>query len=140
MRPDTQLFLHVLGATALFGAVGTVAVLGLAARRTTEQAALARAALVATLFVAVPSWALMLIFGSWTKAREGWPGGIAWIELGSGIASAGILVLLATSGLAYWWLRRPASAWQPAAIGAVSTGYLVALGVAWWVMTAKVPT
>jgi hypothetical protein len=140
MRPDLQLFLHVLGATALFGSLGTVATLGLAARWRAEQAALATAALVTTIFVAVPSWVVMLVFGAWTKSKEGLPGSVSWIELGNGIAQAGIVVLLAACALAYWWMRRPASAWQPLVLGLVSSGYLIALGVAWWAMTAKVPS
>jgi hypothetical protein len=140
MRPDFQLFVHVLAATALFGSFGALATFGLAGRGRPERARLATAALVTTFFVAVPSWGLMLVFGSWTKSKEGLPGGISWIDLGSGIASAGIVVLLAVSALGYWWLRRPTGSWQPLVLGLVSTGYLFALGVAWWAMTAKVPS
>jgi hypothetical protein len=82
----------------------------------------------------------MLVFGSWTKSREGLHGGISWIDIGSGVASVGIVVLLAVSALAYWWMRRPAGSWQPLLLGLVASGYLLALGVAWWVMTAKVPS
>jgi hypothetical protein len=82
----------------------------------------------------------MLVFGSWTKSREGWPNTIEWLRLGIGIAVAGIFVLLAIAALSFAWLRRPSTTWLPTAVGALSAGYAVALGVAWWVMTTKVPS
>jgi hypothetical protein len=138
MRPELQLFLHVLGAIALFGAIATLAVLGLAARRLTEQGPLAKAALVTTIAVGVPAWVVMLTFGSWTKANEGLAGTVGWIRGPSAIAFAGMVVLLAQAAISYSWLRRPAGGWQPAVLGLISGVYLLALGVAWWMMTAKV--
>jgi hypothetical protein len=139
VRPDAQLFLHVLGATSLFGGVAAVAILALAGRRRPQHASpLAAASLVATLAVAVPAWALTVVFGSWTKSKEGLPGSIGWLRIGNGIATAGILVLLVLAGCAYGWSRRPADRRLPAVLVLVSLGYLAALGVAWWVMTAKV--
>lgn len=138
MRAELQLFLHVLGATVLFGAIATLGVLGLASRRVTEQGLLAKAALIATIAVGVPAWVVMLTFGSWTKAKEGLPGTIGWIRTPNAIAFAGMIVLLAAAGISYSWLRRPAGAWQPAVLSAIAAGYMLALGVAWWMMTAKV--
>lgn len=140
MRPDLQLFLHVLGAVALFGAVAAVAILGFAGRRPDGRARLAGASLRTLIFVAVPAWAVMLAFGSWTKSKEGLPGGIEWLKIGSAIAAAGIAVLLATAAIAYAWTRRPSDGRLPLALGVLATGYLAALAVAWWVMSAKVPT
>ncbi len=138
MRPELQLFLHVLGAIALFGAIATLAVLGLAGRRLIDRAPLAKAALITTIAVGVPAWVVMLSFGSWTKANEGLPGTIGWIRTPSAIAFAGMFVLLAAAAISYSWLRRPAGGWQPQVLSAISVGYIVALGVAWWMMTAKV--
>ncbi|HEX4518615.1 MAG TPA: hypothetical protein VH063_03440 [Gaiellaceae bacterium] len=138
MRPEFQLFLHVAGATALFGAIATLCVLGLSAGRVVAQGLLARAALVTTIAVGVPSWIVMLAFGSWTKSKEGLSGSIGWLSTPIAIAGAGIFVLLAAAALSYAWWRRPASSWQPLALGVISGGYIVALGVAWWMMTAKV--
>jgi hypothetical protein len=81
---------------------------------------------------------LTLVFGAWTKSKEGLPDGISWVDLGVGVAQAGIVVLLASAALAYAWFRRPGNTRLPLALGLVSTGYLLALGVAWWVMSAKV--
>jgi hypothetical protein len=138
MRPDAQLFLHIVGATALFGSLLTVAVLGLVGRRQTEPASFAGASLVTTIAFAVPAWVLMFAFGSWTKSKEGLPDAIAWVEQPAAIAVAGIFVLVAAAGTAYSWKRSPESAWQPLALGLIALGYTVALGAAWWMMTAKV--
>jgi hypothetical protein len=137
MRPELQLFLHVLGAIALFGSFATLGVLAFAGRRLTEGGLLAKAALVTTIAVGVPAWALTLIFGSWTKANEGLPGTVGWIRAPSAIAFAGMFVLLGAAAISYSWLRRPAG-WQAPALGLVSGAYIVALSVAWWMMTAKV--
>jgi hypothetical protein len=138
MKPELQLFLHVLGAIALFGAIATLGVLGLAARRLTDRGPLPKAALITTIAVGVPAWVVMLTFGSWTKANEGLPGTVGWIRIPNAIALAGMFVLLAAAGISYSWLRRPAGGWQPALLGLLSAGYILALGVAWWMMTAKV--
>ena len=140
MRPDTQLFLHVLSATALFGSTLALMVLGLAGGRVAERRPLALGALATTLAVGVPSWAVMLAFGTWTKSDEGWPSGLQWLEIGTGVADAGIVVLLALAGLSYAWLHRPASTRLGPVVGLIAFGYAVALGVAWGVMTTQVPS
>ncbi len=138
MRPDAQLFLHILGATALFGSLLTVAVLGLVGRRQAEPASFAGASLVTTLGFAIPAWVLMFVFGSWTKSKEKLPDTVDWVKQPVAIAVVGIFVLAASAGIAYSWKRKPASTWQPLALGLVALGYTVALGAAWWMMTAKV--
>jgi hypothetical protein len=140
MRPDFQLFLHVLGAAALFGSTLCLVVLAAASRSRAEPRPLAFGALATTLAVAIPAWVLMLAFGHWTKSKEGWPSGLDWLQLGTGIADAGLLVLLASAGLSFAWLRRPAAAWLPGALGLLAAAYTFALGVGWWVMTTKVPS
>jgi hypothetical protein len=140
MRPELQLYVHVLAATALFGSLATVAVLGVAGRRLPRREALAVASLRATLAVAVPAWALMFVFGSWTRSKEGVPSSTEWLRIGIGVAVAGIAVLLVLSAVAYAWTRRPGSAGLPGLLALVSGGYLVALAVALWVMTTKLPS
>ena len=140
MRPDAQLFLHILAATALFGSTLTLVALGLASGRVAAPRSLALGAVATTLAVAVPSWIVMFVFGTWTKSNEGWPSGLQWIQIGSGVAVAGIFVLVGEAALAYAWLRRPASSMLGPVIGVVAAGYAVALGVAWWVMTTKLPS
>jgi uncharacterized membrane protein len=63
IRPDSwnlPLFLHVLGATVLFGATATVAIVGFAGRARTQHAAmLARVGFRTFLVGIVPGWILM---------------------------------------------------------------------------------
>jgi uncharacterized membrane protein len=138
MRPELQLFLHIVGATALFGSLLTVAVLGLTGRRQSDPASFAGASLVAIVGFAVPAWVLMFAFGSWTKSKEGLPDSVDWVSQPASIAVAGIFVLAAALGVASSWKRRPESTWQPLTLGLITLGYTVALGAAWWMMTAKV--
>jgi hypothetical protein len=138
--PDTQLFLHVLGAMLLFGATATVAVLALAARGREEQRPLARAAFFTLLALALPSWVLMFVFGTWTESELDITGEPGWIELGFRISDFGLIALLVSTGLAYLWTRRARPGWHVTAVGILTGLYLVALAVAWWAMSAKVPS
>jgi len=139
VRPDLQVYVHVVASIALFASIGVVNVVSFAAQRRSEQHQLARVAFVSLAAVAVPSWILMLVFGAWSKSNEGWPDAVRWLQIGSGVAGAGIAVIVIATGLAFWWTRKPTGGWQPVALSAVSSVYLVALAVAWWVMTAKTP-
>jgi hypothetical protein len=141
LRPHFQLLLHIVGAVALVGATATVGIVGfagLAARFQAGRNRLARVALGTTLLAGVPAWTLMLVFGSWTKSREGLPDTLDWIRIGSGVADGGILFLVAAAGVSFSWARRPDGGRQPLILGVLATAYLVALAVAWWAMTAKV--
>ena len=137
---DAQLFLHILGAITLFGATSAVAVLALFGRHRENQLPLARASLWISLALAIPAWVVMLGFGYWTKSKMSWPEGTGWIDLGAGVADLGLLALLAAAGLSYAWTRRPAPGWPVTALGIVTSVYVVALAVAWWAMSAKVPS
>jgi len=140
MRPDAQLFVHVLGATVLFGATGVVAVLGLAGRTTSNPLPLARATFLTLLVLVLPAWAVTVGFGTWTESKENLPDGLAWVDIGVRVTDIGLILLLVTTGIAFRWQRRPGAAWAGTAVGALATLYLVALAVAWWVMSTKVPT
>jgi len=137
---ETQLFVHILGAILLFGATAAVAVLALVGRNREEQAPLARASLFTVFALAIPGWVATLGFGYWTKSDMNWPDGIGWIDLGAGVANAGLFVLLAAAGLSYLWTRRPAGGWFVSVLGAMAAAYLIALAVAWWAMSARVPS
>ena len=80
---------------------------------------------------------MLFAFGSATKSQEHLPSGVNWVTVPTAIAGAGLVVLLASTGAAFAWSRRPQETWQPRAVGVLSGAYLVALAVAWWVMTAK---
>jgi hypothetical protein len=140
VRPDAQIFVHVLAATVLFGATAAIAVLGFAARSRADRLTLARASLRTVLVLAIPAWALTLAFGSWAESKGNWPDGIGWIDLGAGVTDAGLVILLALAAIAFRWSRRPETSWAPTAVAALASLHLAALAVAWWVMTAKVPT
>ncbi len=139
MRPELQLFLHVAAATALFGAIAALCVLGLGTRRLVEHGPVAEAALATTIAVAVPAWMVMLVFGSWTKSKEGLSGSIDWSGSRTRSRSPASPSCSRRAAIAYAWLRRPASRGLPLALARLlAAGYLVALGVAWWLMSAKV--
>jgi hypothetical protein len=138
--PEAQVFIHVLGAITLFGATGAVAVLALAARGRAEQAPLARASYWTLLVLALPAWLLTVVFGSWVESAGDWPEGLGWLDLGAAIGDAGLLVLLLAAFLAFRWQRGATSARLPTAICVLTSLYLVALAVAWWVMSTKTPS
>jgi hypothetical protein len=140
VRPDSwnvPLFLHIFGAIALFGAMGTALTLAWAGRRAGSPSVLAHGAFGTLLLVALPAWLLMFVFGSVTESREHLPDGVNWVEVPSMIASVGLLVLLAATGAAFSWRRSPAGIWQPRALAVLSAAYIATLALAWWVMTTK---
>ena len=60
-----------------------------------------------------------------------------WVGIGFAVADAGLLVLLVTSGVAFWW-RRSRQAGSPAGSSPGLAGlYLVLLAVAWLAMSGK---
>jgi hypothetical protein len=136
-RPFLPLFLHVLGAMTLFGAVFAVVILGWVARKR-PLPVLARSVFWTLLAVALPAWIVMRAGAAWISSKEGYPssGGPTWLKLGMNIADIGLLLLLVSTGLAYWWQR----AGKPVAgriVAGLMTIYLVLLGVAWFAMSAK---
>jgi hypothetical protein len=140
VRPDAQLFLHVLGATVLFGAFATAALLGWRGRLVGASPVIAGAAFRTFLFLALPAWVVMFVFGNWTKSKEDVASSAGWLKLGSGIGVAGVVVLLVGIGVAFAWSRSPSKRSLATVTGVLASLYLVALAVAWWVMTAKVPS
>jgi hypothetical protein len=127
-RPFWPLFLHVLGAMTLWGAV--LAAIVLAAAR------LPRATL-AALLVAVPAWALTLGGGFWIESDEGLGNSSAtWLTLGHNVLEPGVVVLLLAIGCAYWWARSGKPAAGRAAV-TLTVLYLVLLTVALLAMSGK---
>ena len=140
-RPDSwafPLFLHVLGAMALAGAMATVTVLALAGLRRSERGVLARATFWASLTVAVPAWIVMRAAAEWIYSRESYNGhdDPNWIGVGFAVSDLGLPILLLLTGFAYWWSRR-ADGWQGWVVVVLAPAYLALLAVAWWVMSAK---
>jgi len=137
-RPEFPLFLHVLGATVLIGAVASGAILLLASARSEDPAYLRRLGFRTLLFGALPAYIVMRIGAEWMFSKEF--GDVkddpTWIGIGYGTADIGGLVLLVAlilSGIA-------ASKSKPGL--ARLAGVLVALtAVAWlvavWAMGGK---
>jgi hypothetical protein len=121
----------------LVGAVATAALLSFAAWRRPGVPVYGRAAFWSLLAVGVPAYVVMRVGAQWTYSKEGFSGDHdpTWIGVGFAAADAGLLLLLLTTGLAFWSRRG-----KPV-VGRVVAGlaslYLVLLGVAWFAMSAK---
>jgi hypothetical protein len=145
LRPnawDLPLFLHVLGATALFGTTLTAAVLGIAAVRGREFSALfSRLAFRTMLFGVVPAWVLARFAGQWILNREKAqiPGldNKGWVGVGFAVTDFGVIVILALLVLGYLSARRSGRGGIATAFAVLAPVYLVALAVAWFAMSAK---
>jgi hypothetical protein len=135
---DLPLFLHVLGATLLFGGTFATAGVSIAAWRRPTVPALARAAFWALLTVAIPAWVLMRGGAAWIYSKEGFSGhnDPTWIGIGFAVAEPGLLILLLSLGFAFWWQR---SAKQVAGriVAGLSSLYAVLLAIAWLAMSGK---
>ena len=138
-RPFWPLFLHVLGAMSLFGAVLTVLIVSVAGWARPAASFLPRAAFRAGL-VAVPAYVVMRAGAEWIYSREGWGAGGAkdptWVGIGYGVADIGLLVLLVLLGVCYWWARsgRPLAGRIVVVLSALLNA---ALAVAWLAMSGK---
>jgi hypothetical protein len=126
--PFWPLFLHVLGAMVLFGAVLAALVVLVAGHR---------AAGFKSLLIAIPAWILMRGGAEWTYSN-GYSAvkNATWLKLGMNIADGGLIVLLLALGAAFWSQRTP-SRWAARTAIALSGVYLVLLGVAWLAMSGK---
>jgi hypothetical protein len=133
---DFPLFVHVLGAIVLFGAVGSVALLAIAALHYDVHAALLRrTAFATTVLVVWPSFVVMRVGAQWILSREGLDKVTpSWVNYGLAVSDAGILILAAITLLGWLAPRRPRTG---KFLAALSVLYLIALGVAWFAMTAK---
>jgi hypothetical protein len=132
----TPLFLHVLGAIALFGGVGSVAVLALVAlREPTHTVMLQRAAFITTLLLVWPAYVVMRVGAAWVASNEHLdknpPG---WVGVGLAVSDIGIVILAVITLLGWLAPRRPRAG---TFLAGLSVLYVIALGVAWFAMSAK---
>ena len=141
LRPDSwnlPLFLHVLGATLLFGGVLTVAVFALAGRRTGAKPALfAQLAFRTLLLVVLPAWVLMRAGAQWIVDKEYPDKTPGWVDVGFLVSEPGLVVLIALGVLAGLSARRGGTGRIAMAVAVLAPVYLLALGVAWFAMSAK---
>ncbi len=137
-RPFWPLFLHVAAAITLAGATGAAVVLAWAGTRAPETKLLARSTFGALLTAALPAWVVMRLSAQWIYSKEGWGGSHdpTWLGVGFFVADAGLLVLLATTALAYWWTRSGRAA-AARIVATLSSAYLVLLVIGWLAMSGK---
>jgi len=140
LRPhgwDLPLFFHVLGAMVLVGAMLATVTLSFAGAR---MPVLARSTFWALLGAAIPAWIVMRVAAQLTYSKEKDSffsnGDPTWVGIGFVVADVGLLILLLTTGFAFWWKRS-----QKRVAGRIVSGlallYLVLLAVAWLAMSGK---
>ena len=137
IRPDSwnfPLFLHIFGATLLFGTVATVAIAGFASRsHAGYEQLLARVAQRTFLLGIVPAYVLMRVGAQWIDSKE-FPNGDepGWIGVGFIVSDAGVILLLIVGILLAVRRQRVLLA-----VPVLTAIYVVALGVAWVAMSGK---
>lgn len=137
-RPFWPLFLHVLGAMALVGAVLAAAIVSSVAWSRPEAVPLRRTAFASLAVVGTPAYALMRACAQWIYSDEGWTGhgDPTWLGIGFGVADAGLLLLLLLLGVAFWW-QRSGGAIAARLVAGLSSLYLLLLAVGWLAMSGK---
>ena len=137
IRPDSwnfPLFLHIFGATVLFGTVATVAIAGFATRsHAAYEQLLARVAQRTFLLGIVPAYILMRVGAQWIDSKE-FPNGDepGWVGVGFIVSDAGVILLLIVGILLAVRRQRVLLA-----VPILTAIYVVALGVAWVAMSGK---
>jgi hypothetical protein len=140
---NLPLFLHVLGAMLLVGALAFVGILILLGWRSSDRSvALTRLALRAIPYAVLPAYVLMRIGAQWTEAEWDYPESFdpAWIGIGYVTADAGAVLLLVSIVLAVIGLRKLRAGGGLGlgrAVGVISLVLVAAYVVAVWAMTAK---
>ncbi len=136
-RPFWPLFLHVLGAMALFGSILATVILSVVAWRKPGLAFLRRATFWA-LVSGIPAYVVLRIGAQWIYSNEGFSGhdDPAWIGIGFAVSDAGLLLLLAAIGCAAWW-QRAGTRLAGRIVAGLASLYLVLLAVAWLAMSGK---
>jgi hypothetical protein len=132
---DLPLFLHVLGATILFGTTATVAIAGFASRSREGHRDLLRRVTSRTFLLGViPAWILMRVGAQWIVGKE-FPGDAktpGWVDVGFIVSEPGALLLIVIGILLL--VRRQRVLLAVPVLAAI---YVVALGVAWVAMSGK---
>lgn len=142
VRPDSwnlPLFFHVLGATLTFGTTATVALLGFAGLRGEPERSqwLRNLAFWIAFTVLVPAFILMRGAAFWIVDKE-FPHGHepGWVSVGYVVTEPGALLVIVMVILA-WVGSRQERFRGAVAVPWLASILLVALGVAWFAMSAK---
>ena len=142
IRPDSwnfPLFLHILGAAVLFGAVITMVTATLVADRTAEPDSMRRLAFRSLLYVGLPAYIVMRAGAQWIYSKEHLDDlatDPTWIGIGFAVADLGLLIFLIALALAGFASRRRASGLGRAA-GIAGAILVVGMVIAVWAMGAK---
>jgi hypothetical protein len=131
---NLPLFLHVLGATVLFGTIGTVTAAGFAIRTHSDhQQLLTRVAQRTYMLGVIPAFILMRVAAEWILSKE-FPDGHepGWVGVGFIVSDAGAVLLILVGILLAVRRQRVLLA-----VPILTAIYLVALGVAWVAMSGK---
>jgi len=141
LRPGSwslPLYLHVLGATILFGGTLALTVLAVAAWRGRGNAAmLARLAFWTLVVVVLPAWILMRAGAQWIVGKEFPKNTPGWVNVGFIVSEPGLVLILALGVVAWFSARRGGTGRLAAALAVLAPVYLAALAVAWFAMSAK---
>ena len=140
---ELPLFVHVLGALALIGALTFSAVVLFSAWRDRSEANV-RLALRSLTFGVLPSWLVLRVSAEWLAEEEGYSDlddPPDWIEIGYIVGDAGFLLILIPTLLAWAALRKARTETRPGATVSVAA-VLIALAlvanlIALWAMTTK---
>jgi NADH:ubiquinone oxidoreductase subunit 6 (subunit J) len=137
VRPDSwnfPLFLHVLGAIVLVGAVAAT----VATSASSQQWPWLRPIVFWTVLTTViPAWLLMRLAGQWTDSREPIGDGSGWLNVGYIVGDAGLVLLLLTAVVSWIGKRRPERHWPGETVAVIATIYLAGLLVAMFAMSGK---
>ena len=142
IRPDDwdlPLFLHILGALCLVGALSAAAYYLFRARRD-SSAGLTRVGFRILLLGAIPSYLVMRIAAQWLLSEEGLEeADAAWIDIGFIATDVGLLLLLTATIAAGVAMRRAEGSIGrgPAIAAWCCSALLVAYTVAVWAMATK---
>jgi hypothetical protein len=137
-RPFWPLFLHVLGAMTTVGGILTVVVLSYVAWSRPDAPFLRRATFT-TLLATIPFYILLRVFAEviYSDEKDAFAGNDpTWVGVGYITSDAGILLLLITIGVAFWWKRST----KPIAgriVAVLASIILVLLTVAMLAMSGK---
>ena len=146
IRPDEvnlPLFLHVLGASLLVGALLAIAlVTAIGWRRSEDSVGLARFGLRTLLLGVLPAYVLMRVGAQWTEAEQNYPDDFdpAWLGIGYITADIGAVLILVSAVLSAIGLRKLRNGTGirfGQIVGVLSILLLAAYLVAVWAMTAK---
>ena len=137
LQPESgnlPLFMHVLGATVLFGTVGVVTVAGFAYRtRADNEHLLKRVTQYTFLWGVLPAYIVMRVGAQWIDSKE-FPNGDepGWVGVGFLISDVGAILVIIVGILLLVRRQRILLA-----VPLLTTLYLVALAVAWVAMSGK---